>query len=248
MSALRFLWYYLWIAPHVLLALVAGLMVRRRLYKDFLLFLCYAVSEVVVTAVLFTLFYFNNSMYYYAWMVGTGLSVSLRFGVTHEVFESVFGDSAALKRLATVFFRWATGLLFLVAVAVAAYTAGSGTSRLAASILVSNKIVSIIQCGLVILLVLFSRYFHLSWRKYSFGIALGLGIYASVGIATMAVATQFGSNANVLHFIQMGTYHCCVLVWLFYLLMPEAAPRKVEAVNLEDVQNWNRELQRLLQQ
>ena len=250
MSAKRFLWYYLWIAPHILLGLVAVLMVRRKLCKDFPLFLCYAISEVLQTAALFAFFYVHSSLYYsYVFMIGGGLIVAFQFGVIHEVFENVLGDSAALKRLATFLFRWATALLLLVAVAVAAYTSGGGANRLTASIRVTSKIVSIVQCGLIIFLLLFVRYFRLSWRSYAFGAALGLGIYASVSIVTSAIATQFGNSmTGIFDLIEMGTFHCSVLIWLFYLLMPEPEPRKVDAVNLEDVQTWNRELQRLLQQ
>jgi hypothetical protein len=249
MSMLRFLWYYLWIAPYVLLVWVSVLMVRRRLYRDFPLFVCFAISDVVVNAALFSLFCLNNELYYFVYVIGTGLSVSLRFGVIHEVFQSVFGDSVALKKLATVIFRWATALLLLAAIVVAVHTAGSGASRLTASIRVTSKIVGIVQCGLVLLLLLFSRYFHLAWRSYAFGIALGLGIYASVGFVTAAIASQFGNSMTaVFDLIEMGTFHCSVLIWLFYLLIPEPAPKQVENVNLEDVRTWNRELERLLQQ
>jgi len=47
----------------------------------------------------------------------------------------------------------------------------------------------------------------------------------------------------------MGTYHACVLMWFYYLLVPEKVVTK-SAVPLPEnnLAVWNRELERLLQQ
>jgi hypothetical protein len=46
----------------------------------------------------------------------------------------------------------------------------------------------------------------------------------------------------------MATYHCCVVIWLVYLLAPETAGRPVKKLPANNLEQWNAELQRLLLQ
>ena len=43
----------------------------------------------------------------------------------------------------------------------------------------------------------------------------------------------------------MATYHCCVVIWLVYLLVPETA-HSVKELPENTLEQWNAELQRLL--
>jgi hypothetical protein len=54
---------------------------------------------------------------------------------------------------------------------------------------------------------------------------------------------------HLLDFLNMATYHVCVLIWFYYLLVPEKSVT-TSAVSLpeHDLAIWNRELERLLQQ
>ena len=46
----------------------------------------------------------------------------------------------------------------------------------------------------------------------------------------------------------MATYHCCVLIWLVYLLVPDSNRRTVKQLPDNNLEQWNAELQRLLLQ
>lgn len=46
----------------------------------------------------------------------------------------------------------------------------------------------------------------------------------------------------------MATYHCCVVIWLVYLLTPEMARRAAKELPENNLGQWNAELQRLLLQ
>jgi hypothetical protein len=256
MSFQRFFWYYLWIAPHALQIAVAVIMIRRRLYREFPIFLSYTLFEVLQFAVLFPLMHFekfSNVQYQSVHAAGDAFSIALRFGVIHEIFENVFRQYPALNQLGRLLFRWATGLLVVVAVFVALSTSGPDIERVGAGLLITSRAISIVQCGLLVFLLLFSSYFGLSWRNYVFGTALGLGIYASVELATSAILWQFGPqlgsrlDLDTVNLIIMASYHCSVLVWLFYFLSPEPVLREVRSVPSHELESWNRELERLLQ-
>ena len=47
----------------------------------------------------------------------------------------------------------------------------------------------------------------------------------------------------------MATFHLCVLIWIYYLLVPRKAPASTHSITLPDnnLALWNQELERLLQ-
>jgi tellurite resistance protein TehA-like permease len=105
-----------------------------------------------------------------------------------------------------------------------------------------------LQCGLLISLFLFSRYFVLSWRSPAFGIALGLGTFAIAELATTAIRLYVPASDETFDVAAMGIYHLCVLVWILYLVRVEREPRiDLQTLPKYDLEIWNRELERLLQ-
>jgi hypothetical protein len=249
---LRPLFYYLWIAPHVLLGVILLLMIRRRLYKQFPIFLLYTAFELFQFTVLLAVFIQSGSLaderYRGAFALGTAVSTALRFGIIYEIFTEVFHNYGALSELGRVLFRWATVILLLIGVALAG-THGTGPDGFLLIVPILDRTVSLMQCGLLLFLFLFSRYFALSWRNYAFGIALGFGILASLELANSAIRSQIGAGSYLLDNLGMAAYHGCVLIWIFYLVAPERntspTPKKLPG---DDLEVWNHELQRLLQQ
>ena len=85
-----------------------------------------------------------------------------------------------------------------------------------------------------------------------FGILLGLGVSASVHLAPWSVTANASPSDHtriLLDFIDMAADHVVVLIWLFYVLVPQKVVTKSEVLLPENNQAvWNRELERLLQQ
>jgi hypothetical protein len=132
----------------------------------------------------------------------------------------------------------------------AVFIGGNDTHRVLAMLSVLSRTASFLQAGLLIILFLFSSYLGLSWRNQVFGIALGLGIFSCVDLAAAAIRSEFGTeHTNNLYYYTMGVYHVCVLVWLAYLWLPEKVTQfALKAVPEHDLESWNKELQRLIQQ
>jgi len=78
-----------------------------------------------------------------------------------------------------------------------------------------DRTVSLVQCGLVLILFVFSTYFGLSWRNYAFGSGLGLGIFASVQLGLVTLMAHVGMLESVALFDIVGfvAYDSCVLIW-----------------------------------
>ena len=68
-----FLWHFLWLAPRALQILIAGMMVRRGLVRDFPIFFTYTVFQIISEG---TLFIFDHNaavsdyLYWYTYWVG----------------------------------------------------------------------------------------------------------------------------------------------------------------------------------
>ena len=105
-----FLWHYLWIAPHALQIIVAVVMVRRGLFREFPVFFAYTVFQVLEEGTLFILDHsaaISGYQYWCAHSVGLAIDVALRFAIIVEIFSSVFRNYPGLKHLCRIFFRGA---------------------------------------------------------------------------------------------------------------------------------------------
>lgn len=244
---------YLIIAPHLLLGVVLFLLVRRRLLREFPLFSLYIVSEFVQFLVLFMLLRLPSvsaKLYADGYSIGLAVSTALRFGVLYELSTHILRQSLAVKGVAGPILRWTGALLLLVGALLAAYAGGNHFHPLMFEVNILDRTASILQCGLLCALLVFSAYLRLPWRSYTFGIALGLGLLASVELANAATRTYVGyAYSTYLDYLTMSTYHVCVLIWICYLWAPERVPaQNAGKLPEHDLEAWNRELQRLIQQ
>jgi hypothetical protein len=245
------LWHYLWLAPRVFQLCIAAVMIRRKLHREFPIFFAYTVWEAIMGLTLFALDHISAVSALHYWQVywlDFIASTALRFGMIWEVFAHVFHPYPALWEFGKMVFRWAAVVLLLVAVAVAAYSPSPEGFWILSGVYVVDRTISIIQCGLLMFLFMFSSYFGLSWRSYIFGIASGLGIYSTVQLVASSIWIQTGPfNPNTAFaFVTMATFHCCVLIWFFYLVGKEPVRRRVGEIPHNDLEVWDRELARLL--
>jgi hypothetical protein len=246
----KLLWLFLWIAPHVLLAILAVVLCKRRMYREFPVFFAYVLYEIAEFILLFALYSVSGDgkQYAYAYCATLLLSIALRFGVIDEVSKDLFRESEFLKVAARRSLQCVTGLLFLVGVLLAVYAPGDNSVRWIAGVSVVNRGAAMVQCGLLLSLLLFSRFLGVSWRGTAFGITLGLGVLTSVDLATYALRAEFTSKVGeeFLNLLIPGTYLVSVLIWIGYLLTPELQPATPTVVPHDEVETWNTELQRLL--
>lgn len=215
-------------------------------------FFTYTVFQIVEGGTLFILDHsaaVSGYQYWCAHSVGLAIDIVLRFAIIYEVFTSVFRNYTELKHLCRIIFRGAIAVLLVAAITVAARAPEFGMFPFLTRIHVVDLSVDVMQSGLMILLLGFSSYLGLSWRSLAYGIAAGLGIFSSVGLATEAIRVWTGPVAGyAFDLVTMATYHCCVVIWLVYVLAPERARSSVKELPENTLEQWNAELQRLLLQ
>lgn len=251
-----FFYHYLWLAPYALQVATAVIMVRRRLARDYPAFFIYTVFQPVQGFITFGLDHAVRANvlgvtpedYWDAVWVFLVLSSVLRFAIIYEIFSHVLEDYRGLWELSRLLFAGTVVALLVVAVIVSVYGPANDPKPILGGIHVLNRAVSVMQLGQMLFLFLFASYLRLSWRSYTYGIALGLGIFSSVDLATSAIRAALGPAPGnyVFDFITMGTYHCCTLIWLVYALVPDSSRQMVKTLPVDNLERWNLELERLL--
>ncbi|MGH9649196.1 MAG: hypothetical protein ACRD3A_12670 [Terriglobales bacterium] len=245
-SALAF--YTLWIAPALLMALLAAVMMRKRLHRELPAFFSYAVFTAARTPILFFVFHQHPDVYAYVYQIAEGVSAVVGFASIYEVFRHLFGNHEAARRLGILLFRWTAGAFVLLAVVAAASQPQADSNRLATAIVALTQGVRLVQCGLLLFLFVFSFFSGLAWRSHLFGIAVGFGLFAGVQLATVAMQAHLGVvNDRTLVWVNMASYNCAVLVWVAYLLAPQRAEVMAAASTVAEVKGWNRALLQFLQ-
>jgi hypothetical protein len=255
LQAHSFLWHYLWVAPDVLQLVLCFFLWKRRLIRDFPAFFAYlliiAINELVLYAA--DLLPFISAMTYW-WMTWAAVIVAgvLKFALIGEIFSKLFGGYASVARLGRISIQW-VGAIFVFA---AALTAGFAPKYQFVGIITGADLlvqsIYLIECGLLVFIFLFASYFHLRWPRQIFGIALGLSISVCVHLATWGLINNAGLPASkrvLLVLLNGSAFHLGVLIWFYYLLVPERAPVQTPTPLPENnLALWNRELERLLQQ
>lgn len=239
---LRSAYYPLWIShPLMQVGLLAALW-RHKLLRRYPIFSAYLFSEVMLFSVLF-LNQKNYDAYFYLYWVGAGVSTALGFKVIHEVFIDVLRPFHALRDFSSMLVRWAGLVVILIAILAAMGGAHGGFTRVTAGLLSLERSVRVMQCGLVLFLLMFSRYLGISRRHRSFGIALGFGIFASVELAAIGLRVTGVVSPSVLNLASMSAYDAAILVWLGYFLLPATEQKRAEV--LLQPQRWELSLAEL---
>jgi hypothetical protein len=249
---LRLPFYCLWFGPRVVQIIILFLLIKRGLYREVPIFTAYTAFSLCKFIVLVVLNYYviDHAAYFRWYSLGLGISTALRIGIICEIFTHVFAAHAALRNIQTPLFRWTAVSFLIVAFVFAAYTNPSTTDPTWFNVHLLERSANIVLAGLILVLFLFSQYLRLSWSRLVFGIALGLGVLCSLELAFAAIRSQIGTSAHAaLDLVDMGTYQCCVLIWLAYVLLPERSPAHVPAdVPENDLELWNNEIRNLLRQ
>jgi hypothetical protein len=230
-----------WIAHPALELSLAGIMFWRKLHRTFPIFFAYIVFQVLNFVVLFPIYRSDNIMgYFYAYWISAAISLAIGFKVIHEIFLDVFRPYHTLKDLGTVLFKWAALVMLLVAMVVTAASPGGTDTPLAQAVIIGQRCVRVIQCGLILFLLVFSKYLGVSWRQHSFGIALGFGGFASVELVGLALFSGGKIHSPTLSLINTMAYSFSILTWIGYGLLKKTS--RESSANLLMSQRWDQGL------
>jgi hypothetical protein len=231
----------LWIATPVLQLGVAIVMLWRGMNKTFPVFFAYIVSQIGIFAIIYPIRVTGHySAYFYSYWICAGITLIIGFMVIHEIFLDIFRPFHTLKDLGSILFKWAGLVMLLMAGVVAAASPASSEGPMVQAILTVQRCVRMIQCGLVIFLLVFSKYLGVSWRHRSFGIAFGFGTFAIVEQLAVALGASSHAREEVMNLVIMFTYNLAIVIWMGYMGVKQMA--REDMTVLLTTQRWDQSL------
>jgi hypothetical protein len=227
--------YVLWCTTPVLMGAVAVCMYRRRLHREFPFFFNYVVFQVASFAIEFPL-RASQSIYYISWTT-TALSMVITFGVLSEIFKDAFRPYEALRDLSVILFRWC-GLVVLLVAGMWAITSWKADQmdNITNGLVMVQRSVRLMQCGLVFFMLLFSEYLGISRRNVVFGISIGFGFYAAVNMLVMTALSH--QSTRFLNRINGTAYVISTLIWLAYTALPSKVRSSQKTASITP-QKWD---------
>ena len=234
----------LWWAQPITQSVVAAIFWRRKLHKVFPVFFSFLVVQILIFVVTYPLYGLNNGWYFWVYWFGELVNAVIGFKVIHEIFLDVFRPYHSLKDLGTPVFKWAGVVMLLVSVVVAASNSFSQDPIIHA-VTTMERSVRLVQFGLILFLILFSRFLGVSRKQISFGIALGFGVFAGVDLMLLAMHSGGLIHQGNLNLIDMICYNVAVFIWLGYSLSPNVA--RTTSGNYLQTQRWEQGLADLQQ-
>jgi hypothetical protein len=240
----------LWCAQPILQSVVAVIFWRRKLRKQFPVFFLFLLAQVANFIIVFPLWLGsyrmyplwltgNYRLYFYSFWLGEAVNAVLGFKVIHEIFLNVFRPYHTLKDLGTLLFKWAGVVMLLVSVVVA-FSNSFDQSPLVHAVTTLLRSVRIVQLGLILFMLLFSRFLGVSWKQLSFGISLGFGLFAGVELMLLALNSGGFIKQGVFNQINMAIQLVAISVWIGYAASPKAVQHV--AVNRLQTERWEQGL------
>ena len=241
-------YYYLWIAPHLLLLPVAALMLRRGLHKEFPVFFSYLLFEFAAFCALFSIHVIGYRLHLYAfpsWMnQGVDLisrtgSIALHFGILQELFESPVAHNPELRRTSARMLKWVSGVLIVMALLFIGSLYYSTVGHRLVPEYATLESLNVAQCGLIVFLILWHRYLGLKMAPFAFGIVLGTGVTASFEPIVHAWNDSVAfRRSGIPNDLVMAAFHLTVIVWLYFAYAQKKITSDDDAAPAMPLRKW----------
>jgi hypothetical protein len=182
----------------------------------------------------------SNTHYFNLFWSINGLVAIIEFGVMYEIFVRALRPYSGLIDLGKMLFRWAVAFLFVAATLTAFATQDTMIAKCIAAIVLLDRALRLMQCGLLLLFFLFERRLGLAWRSHTVCVALGLGVYAALSLSSSYLHTRFMPWNFALDVFDYVQYLGMVAFWAvcFYLPEPERS-NVLDSPSKLIFQRWN---------
>jgi hypothetical protein len=276
LQAHSFLWHYLWVAPNALALILAAAIVRRGLHKQYPFFAAYLFVAGLKELCLYGFDLsprISGNLWWGTFWTGTIVEGLVKFFVVAELLQHLLHPWPSIARMGRNIVSGSGVFFVLVAALSAAYAAPDKSPWFIGGAHILFETLYLTLAGLIISIFLLCTFFKIPWSRRAFGIALGFGVMWCEHLGLWAlVAGGVVRNRVWIDFANMATYHVAVLIWFYYLLVPEKSasneardkdkrppqppsvdpPSPLSGGSPEDhheaLEDWNRELERLIHQ
>jgi hypothetical protein len=230
--------------PSCLLLALFALLFRRRVYQTLPCFFAYAVFAVFADLARFLVHDHRRAYFFTYWITEAGYDL-LGILVMYEVFRTVLGK---------LFRAWRGPAIFLTILAASfglslarAHDVPSRLGGILFYIVLGETAVRFVQVFVFAGLVTLVPVLGLRWRQYSFGVATGFGLYATVMLLTTVKFSDFGTRFKLLWgWTSLVAYSLTVVIWIWFFSTPQKTETSVvELPSPNDLTRYKEALRRM---
>jgi hypothetical protein len=229
----------------IMAALLAAVLVRRKVNREFPFFFFYVASSVALP--ILTLSVSNNYRLFFLVSWGSeAIYVVLALLALDEVFRKVFAAFYE-KRWFWLFFPVVVVAISALAVIYRLGSPPAQANQVMSFIISMGMAVNLAQALLFILFFVLVWFNGIGWREYPFGIVMGFAAIAIGGFIANWSRSEFGTRSMpVFSYAPAVAYILAVILWLnTFLRPPEPEPQWKLKITPEELLDELREYSRI---
>ena len=219
--------------------LVLAVMHLRKSKSDFPVFYSFIVFYAITQVILNVTVNGSYALYFYSYWTIAMLGSLLTFAVLYEAFVQIMKPYSALTDLAKMMFRWVGGFLLAVSFLTAFASAGGTSMKICTAIMFIQRCVQLLQCGTLLLFLVFEKRLGASWSDRGMCIAAGLGVSAVLELSTLYLMNISGLQ-NALTMVNNVAANGILLYWFYGMYTYRTVKKTADnAPNRLVLQRWN---------
>lgn len=201
------------------LALLACILLYRKLYREFPLFFCYVVVTEMVGLARYAASKASPGVYSYVYWISNLVVVLFAFLASYELFVRRLFPRFYKVRFFRILFPLAAILVNVLVVIAAIY---GNHKRL---LLLSARTGEFLRAAVVFFFVALMTLMGRKWEMKEFGIAFGFGLDVAISLASVALWTQASKRSPLVKRIPVIAYDIACIIWLYcFLRAPDSEP------------------------
>jgi hypothetical protein len=221
---------------------VMAVMAKRGLRSPFPMFFAFMGLNNVATVVVIGTYLFAFAQYFYVYWTISSLVMIVGFVVLYEVFVDLLKPFSAVIDLGKMLFVWAAIFLLLAGFLTAMVTSGPSPRKVVVVVDLCDRVVHLMQCGLLLLLVFFEKRLNFSWRSPGMTIGLGLGLVAATDLVVSYGQSQFPASTSQLDILNGFVFVAVSTFWALALRASSSAKNIVTTPKRLILQRWDEAL------
>ena len=231
---------------------ILALMMRKRLIRGFGYLAAFlaigALEEIISIPILFfrkdigISKVFAYDIYFYSHFAFFFVEYALLLLVIYSVFRQAMKPLEGLHRAGKIVFRWVGGVAVTLSLAMALGPHAAGPTASATVVGQLQQGINVLILCLLLFVCFSTRYLGLTYRSHIFGVTLGLGVFAAVGLIESAwLANAVGPTvySPVFVFCTLGSV-ATSLIWGTYFALPEPERKMILLPTTSPFFLWNR--------
>jgi len=225
-----------------LLVILVGVMLWRRLAREFPFFFTYVALTALIGVIRFVVYKaYPPKVYFYVYWSSDFVTVLVTFLAIYETFlKRIFPGFARVR-----FYRFLFPA-FAVLLSVVAFVMILHAPDQRAAFLSASRVFDFLRSAVIGFFVLLILFMGRTFAGYEFSIASGFGIQAAIALAKAAVRLHKGARSLTMDRLELIAFDVACLIWLWSFSRGKkntpSDDRDVDPKALEAARKWEKSL------